>query len=159
LEGNYLGPSSGISFLTRVWRRLKQDAISMTPRIQRDETSKNTPVLTFGDRPFSTADDWRGLVMPSLERALKLVDIYFDFSIVTYRFLHRGTVDSLIRGIIDKGFSPSNPPPAHWAAKAAIVFMLFSVGTLREEQHNGNELHALNERSVPYDLPFPPSFS
>ncbi|KAL1970076.1 hypothetical protein VTN77DRAFT_6481 [Rasamsonia byssochlamydoides] len=146
LEGNYLGPSSGISFLTRVWRRLKQDDISMTPRIPGDETSKNTPVLMFGDRPFATEDDWRGLEMPPLERALKLVEIYFDFAIVTYRFLHRGIVDSLIRGIYEKKISPSNPPPGHWAAKAAIVFMVFAVSTLREEQHNGNgELYARNE--------------
>lgn len=150
LEGNYLGPSSGISFLTRVWRRLKQDDISMTPRIPGDEPSKNTPVLMFGDRPFATEDDWRALEMPPLERAMKLVEIYFDFAVVTYRFLHRGIAESLVRAVYEKKIAPSNPPPSHWAAKAAIVFMIFAVSTLREEQFKRNdEVHARNER---YDL-------
>ncbi|RAO71943.1 uncharacterized protein BHQ10_007955 [Talaromyces amestolkiae] len=146
LEGNYLGPSSGISFLTRSWRRLKQDNISTTPRLPENEPSKNTPVLLFGDRPFSDKADWSTLELPPKERAIRLLDTYFDFSIVTYRFLHRGNVMALLDTIYEKNILPSNPPPSQSAAKVGVIYMIFAVGMLGEERKIGNdEIHPESE--------------
>ncbi|QKX58801.1 uncharacterized protein TRUGW13939_05928 [Talaromyces rugulosus] len=140
LEGNYLGPSSGISFLSRSWRRLKQDdIISTNPKIIEKETPKNTPVLLFGDRPFSTKADWESLKLPPRERARNLLDVYFDFSIVTYRFLHRRNVESLIDMLYVKDISPSNPPPSELAAKVGVIFMIFAVSILAEERSSGTD--------------------
>ncbi|KAH8704891.1 hypothetical protein BGW36DRAFT_284750 [Talaromyces proteolyticus] len=136
LEGNYLGPSSGISFLSRSWRRLKQDDISTTPKIKENETPKNTPVLLFGDRPFSAKTDWATLELPPKARAKSFLDVYFDFSIVTYRFLRRGNVESTIDMLYEKNISPSNPPPSHLAAKVGVIFMIFAhVWMLRSLQY------------------------
>lgn len=149
LEGNYLGPSSGISFLSRSWRRLKQDNISTTPRLPENEPSKNTPVLLFGDRPFSDKADWSTLELPPKERAIRLLDTYFDFSIVTYRFLHRGNVMALLDTIYEKNILPSNPPPSQSAAKVGVIYMIFAVGMLGEERRIGNdEIHPESERFV-----------
>lgn len=149
LEGNYLGPSSGISFLSRSWRRLKQDNMSATPRLPENEPSKNTPVLLFGDRPFSDKADWSSLELPPKERARKLLDLYFDFSIVTYRFLHRGNVLALMDMVYEKNILPSNPPPSHLAAKIGVIYMILAVGMLAEERSNGNdEISSESERYV-----------
>jgi hypothetical protein len=150
LEGNYLGPSSGISFLSRSWRRLKQDdIISTTPKIIEKETPKNTPVLLFGDRPFSTKADWTSLKLPPIERARNLLDVYFDFSIVTYRFLHRGNIESLIDMLYAKDISPSNLPPSELAAKVGVIFMIFAVSILAEERSSGTDkIHTESERYV-----------
>jgi hypothetical protein len=127
--------------------------MSMTPTIPGNATSKNTPVLLFGDRPFSAQVDCPGLELPSRDRMRKLLEIYFDFSIVTYRFLHRGTVESLVKTVYDKNISPSNPPPSHWAGKAGVVFMVLAVSILCEERNNGNdEIHPENERSASLNL-------
>ncbi|KAF3400563.1 hypothetical protein DPV78_005001 [Talaromyces pinophilus] len=145
LEGNYLGPSSGISFLSRSWRRLKQDNISTTPRLPENEPS-NTPVLLFGDRPFSDKANWSTLELPPKERAIRLLDTYFDFSIVTYRFLHRGNVMALLDTIYENNILPSNPPPSQSAAKVGVIYMIFAVGMLGEERRIGNdEIHPESE--------------
>jgi hypothetical protein len=149
LEGNYLGPSSGISFLSRSWRRLKQDNISATPKIPGSEPSKNTPVLLFGDRPFSDKADWSTLELPPKGHAERLLALYFDFSIVTYRFLHRGNVETLLEMVYEKNILPSNSTPSHLAAKVGVIYMIFAVGILGEEQSNGNdEIHPESERCV-----------
>lgn len=149
LEGNYLGPCSGISFLSRSWRRLKQDNISAAPKIPGNAQSKNTPVLLFGDRPFSDKADWSTLQLPPREQGKRLLDLYFDFSIVTYRFLHRGNVMAWLDMVYEKNILPSNSTPNNLAAKVGVIYMIFAMGMLGEEQSNGNdEIHPKNERCV-----------
>lgn len=151
LEGNYLGPSSGISFLSRSWRRLKQDNISTTPRLPEDEHAKNAHVLLFGDRPFADKTDWSNLTLPPKERAVRLLGTYFDFSIVTYRFLHRGTVLDLLEWVYENNFLPSNPPPSNLAAKVGVIYMILAVGMLGEERRTGNnDINSESERCVLY---------
>lgn len=164
LEGNYLGPTSGISFLNRVWRRLRlrQDDVSTIPSpscLPQEEACKNkssgsssSSVFRFGDRPLSEDYTETGFTLPPLEKALQLVGIYFDFSIVTYRFLHRGAVESWVREMYEKNISPANPPTGNLVARAAIVFMVFAVATMHGERRPGDsDSEECNERS---DLSF-----
>lgn len=137
LEGNYLGPSSGISFLNRVWQRLHQDESSaITDELQNECSSRNTSVFMFGDKPYSTFQE-SGFTLPPYDKARELVDIYFDFAIVTYRFLHRGSVDDWLRQLYESDISFANPPTGKMVARTAIVLMVFAVATLYEEQHPG----------------------
>lgn len=137
LEGNYLGPSSGISFLNRVWQRLHQDESSaITDELQNECSSRNTSVFMFGDKPYSTFQE-SGFTLPPYDKARELVDIYFDFAIVTYRFLHRGSVDDWLRQVYENNISFANPPTGKMVARTAIVLMVFAVATLYEEQHPG----------------------
>ncbi|GLB01451.1 hypothetical protein AtubIFM57143_011439, partial [Aspergillus tubingensis] len=133
-EGNYLGPASGVSFLNRVWRRLHQDEGHAIPDSLENESSpRNTSVFMFGDKPYS---DYRQVTfsLPPFDKAQELVNIYFDFSMVTYRFLHRGIVEEWLCQVYLNNVSSANPPTGPMVVRTAIILMIFAVGTLYEEQ-------------------------
>ncbi|KAL4922880.1 hypothetical protein BDW62DRAFT_207531 [Aspergillus aurantiobrunneus] len=130
-EGNYLGPASGVSFLNRVWRRLHQDETSAVPgEVQSESWPKNTSVFMFGDKPYT---DYRnaGFTLPAFEKALELVSRYFDYAMVTYRFLHRGSVEEWLRQVYSHRISSSNLPTGPLVARASIILMIFAVSTER----------------------------
>ncbi|KAL2814499.1 hypothetical protein BJX63DRAFT_420833 [Aspergillus granulosus] len=138
-EGNYLGPASGVSFLNRVWRRLHQDETSAVPdELSNESSPKNTSVFMFGDKPYSDLHDF-SFTLPPFEKALELVSIYFDYAMVTYRFLHRGSVEEWLRQVYNKNVSSSNLPTGCLVARTSIVLMIFAVSTLHEEQTQGNQ--------------------
>ncbi|RAH48996.1 uncharacterized protein BO95DRAFT_460442 [Aspergillus brunneoviolaceus CBS 621.78] len=140
LEGNYLGPASGLSFLNRVWRRLHQDEKRAVPdALQNESPSKNTSVFKFGDKPYAAHRDV-GSTLPPYEKARELVNTYFDLSMVTYRFLHRGSVDQWLQQVYECNHSVSNPPTGRMVARIAIIFMIFAVGTLYEEQDPDSQI-------------------
>lgn len=148
LEGNYLGPSSGISFLNRVWQRLHQDESSaITDELRNECSSRNTSVFMFGDKPYPSPHG-PGFMLPPLEKAQELVDIYFDHAIVTYRFLHRGSVEAWLKQVYENDFSFANMPTGPMVARTAIVLMVFALATLYEEQHPGGRFSSGSERSI-----------
>jgi hypothetical protein len=145
-EGNYLGPASGVSFLNRVWSRLHQDESSAIPgELQDESVSRNTSVFKFGDKPYSNYRE-DGFTLPPFEKALELVGIYFDFSMVTYRFLHRGSVEEWLKQVYADNICIANPPTGVMVARTAIILMIFAVGTLYEEQRPGDPGEFRNER-------------
>nr|POE83366.1 putative transcriptional regulatory protein [Quercus suber] len=89
LYGQYLGPSSAYSFLRRAWQRFGSDASAHGLDAQPVETSVS--VFAFGDRqvPAATLGEFR---LPDRTESKRLVNLYFDYSMPTYRFLHRETV-------------------------------------------------------------------
>ncbi|KAL2870950.1 putative NRPS-like enzyme [Aspergillus lucknowensis] len=130
-EGNYLGPASGVWFLNRVWRRLHQDETSAVPDgLQSESWPKNTSVFMFGDKPYSDCHDV-DFTLPPFEKALELVSIYFDYAMVTYRFLHRGSVEEWVRQVYNNDISSSNMPTGPLVARTAIILMIFAVSTER----------------------------
>jgi hypothetical protein len=153
-EGNYLGPASGVSFLNRVWRRLRQDELHAVPDNLQDEgCAKNAPVCMFGDKPYTNYHD-TGFTLPPFEKAKDLVTIYFDFSMVTYRFLHRGSVEAWLKQVYELNISSSNLPTGCMVSRTAIILMIFAVGTLYEEQKPGQPPGSLSGRSVVLDFYF-----
>ncbi|GAQ03292.1 hypothetical protein ALT_0613 [Aspergillus lentulus] len=144
-EGNYLGPASGVSFLNRVWSRLHQDESSAIPgELQDESVSRITSVFKFGDKPYSNYRE-AGFTLPPFEKALELVGIYFDFSMVTYRFLHRGSVEEWLKQVYADNICFANPPTGVMVARTAIILMIFAVGTLYEEQRPGDPGEFRNE--------------
>lgn len=144
-EGNYLGPASSISFINRVWGRLRHDKSSALPPEPTHEPSKSASVFMFGDKPYTNYHD-TGFTLPPFDKALDLVGIYFDFSMVTYRFLHRGSVEEWLRHMYEINVSFSNPPPENMVARTAVILMIFAVATLYEELHPGIRTDGHNER-------------
>ncbi|KAL4734330.1 hypothetical protein BDV11DRAFT_209474 [Aspergillus similis] len=125
-EGNYLGPASGVSFLNRVWRRLHQDETSAVPdELQNESSPKNTSVFMFGDKPYANYRD-AGFNLPTFDKAMELVSRYFDYAMVTYRFLHRGSVEEWLRQVYSCNISPSNLPTGPFVARTAIILMIFA---------------------------------
>ncbi|KAF3389416.1 hypothetical protein F1880_003604 [Penicillium rolfsii] len=131
-EGNYIGPSSGVSFINRVWSRLHQEERAQIPDALQNESSTNTAVFMFGDKPYSHPQDM-DYVLPSFESAMELVAVYFDFSMVTYRFLHRGSVEQWVKQVYENRISISNLPVGVMVARTAIVLMIFAVSTLHHK--------------------------
>jgi hypothetical protein len=82
----------------------------------------------FGDKPYSYRQDV-DFTLPPFDTAMELVAIYFDFSMVTYRFLHRRSVDEWVKQVYESNLSVSNLPVGNMVARAAIVFMIFAVST------------------------------
>jgi hypothetical protein len=143
-EGNYLGPSSGVSFINRVWSRLHQDETTHYPGEVQDESSKNAAVFMFGDKPY--VESQAEFTLPSLEKALELVGIYFDFSMVTYRFIHRGNVEAWTRQVYENNISLTNLPVGNMVARTAIVLIIFAVSTLYVELRPGGGPGGRSER-------------
>lgn len=131
-EGNYLGPASGISFINRVWSRLHHDERTRIPDELQNESSKNTAVFMFGDKPYTYPEN-SDFALPPFERAMELVAIYFDFSMVTYRFLHRWNVEGWVKQIYENNISISNLPVGNMVARTAIVLMICAVSTLHQD--------------------------
>src|ERR1700733_15150709 len=67
LEGQYVGPSSGVAFLLRAQRRL-HEVVTLSP---------NSSIFTFGDSPLPEYDP-SFFILPSRDDAANLVARYFD---------------------------------------------------------------------------------
>ena len=144
-EGNYLGPASGISFINRVWSRLHHDERTRIPDELQNESSKNTAVFMFGDKPYTYPGN-SDFALPPFERAMELVAIYFDFSMVTYRFLHRWKVEGWVKQIYENNISISNLPVGNMVARTAIVLMICAVSTLHQDPESEAVAEAHSKR-------------
>ncbi|KAF2650438.1 transcriptional regulatory protein GAL4 [Lophiostoma macrostomum CBS 122681] len=117
LQGHYIGPASGVSFLLRVQKRLEQ-AMSF---------SDPTSIFTFGDAPLHPPEyDPSFCMMLPRDDAQRLVDRYFDFAMPTYRFLHRPTIQDWFAEFYDTLGVMRNTRSA--PTKVALLFMVFAQG-------------------------------
>jgi hypothetical protein len=114
LQGHYVGPSSGVSFLRRALKRLQQ-VISLTP---------NSSMFTFGDSPLPSSSDTSFFVLPPKSEAQILVARYFNFALPTHRFLHQPTVESWLHDLYENlGYIPHKPGMRE---RQAVLFMVFA---------------------------------
>ncbi|KAJ5984707.1 hypothetical protein N7481_006806 [Penicillium waksmanii] len=115
MQGQYIGPASGVSFLLRIQKRLRQ-AISI---------SKASSIFTFGDAPLQVpeSDPSFCMMLPRAD-AQRLVDRYFEFAMPTYRFLHRPTLQSYFDEFYDTLGIMEDTQNA--SAKIALLFMVFA---------------------------------
>jgi galactonate dehydratase len=114
LEGHYVGPSSGVSFLVRAQRKLYKYL----------ELPVNAPIFTFGDCPLPRGES-AFMLLPPKKEANALVARYFDFAFPTHRFLHQqqveGWVDEFYTAVLrSEAVSPS------MRGKRAVVLMVFA---------------------------------
>jgi len=117
LQGHYIGPASGVSFLLRVQKRLDR-AISF---------SHSSSVFTFGDAPLDPPEsDSSFCMMLPRDDAQRLVDRYFDFGMPTYRFLHRPTIQKWFVELYETLGIMRDAQSA--PAKVALLFMIFAHG-------------------------------
>lgn len=114
LQGHYVGPASGVSFLLRVQKRLHR-AISFS--------QSSSSIFTFGDAPLPDYDPSFCVVLPRAD-AQRLVERYFDFAMPTYRFLHRQTVQGWFDEFYDTLGVMADTDSA--PAKIALLFMVFA---------------------------------
>lgn len=113
LQGHYIGPASGVSFLLRVQKRLHQTVTF----------SQTSSIFTFGDAPLPDPDPASCLLM-SREEGQRLLDRYFDFAVATYRFYHRPTVQKWLDEFFSTKGSMRDQEDAF--ARKAALFMIFA---------------------------------
>lgn len=81
-QGQYVGSSSGVSFLLRVQKRLH---LINSP-------ASNSAIFPSGDG-LPSSYDAASFILPPKQDALELLEVYFSYAMPTYRFLHRPTVE------------------------------------------------------------------
>ncbi|RDW86249.1 Zn(II)2Cys6 transcription factor [Aspergillus mulundensis] len=114
MEGHYVGPASGVSFLIRVQKRLHEH-ISF-PR--------TTPIFSFGDAPLPKYDP-SFLVIPPKDEAKGLLDRYFDFAFPTHRFLHQPQAEAWFEDFYRDPAVADSPKPGAMAIRA-LLLMVFA---------------------------------
>ncbi|RAH67462.1 uncharacterized protein BO66DRAFT_457958 [Aspergillus aculeatinus CBS 121060] len=112
MEGHYVGPSSGVSFLIRAQKRL-QEQISLPI---------NAPIFSFGDAPLSKLDPAFLLLPPRFEADI-LIARYFDFAFPTHRFLHQAQVE----GWVSEFYGPLQDSAVAGPGKRAIRALVLMV--------------------------------
>ncbi|TVY83627.1 Activator of stress genes 1-like protein [Lachnellula suecica] len=113
LQGHYVGPSSGVSFLLRVQKKLHQNL----------SFAQNSSIFTFGDAPLPDFDP-SFFVLPPKADAQRLVARYFDFAVATHRFLHRPTVEAWLEEFYENLGIMKQQVGAK--EKTALLFMVFA---------------------------------
>jgi hypothetical protein len=127
LEGHYVGPSSGVSFLLRVQRRLHEHV----------NFSDNSLIFSFGDAPLPKTDQ-HVLILPSLGTAKRLVDRYFSFAFPTHRFLHQETVERWLEEFYRPNESKQN------SSVKALLLMVFAHGRQYLPEESYGDLDQVN---------------
>lgn len=116
LQGHYIGPASGVSFLLRVQKRLHQAIAFSAP----------SSIFTFGDAPLQPPDfDPSFCMVLPRDDAQRLFDRYFDFAMPTYRFLHRPTLQEWFVEFYDT-LGTMRDGNSSACAKIALLFMIFA---------------------------------
>ncbi|KAF6822001.1 fungal specific transcription factor domain-containing protein [Colletotrichum plurivorum] len=126
LQGHYVGPSSGVSFLLRVQKRLDQ---SMS-------FPQGSSIFNFGDAPLPHYTAALGenphlyfdpsfSLMLSRNDTSKLVQRFFNFAVPVDRFLHRPTVERWLDEFYGTMGKMDNRADA--SARTAVLFMIFAI--------------------------------
>ncbi|KAB8242796.1 fungal-specific transcription factor domain-containing protein [Aspergillus flavus] len=126
MEGHYVGPSSGVSFLLRIQKRL-HECISFP---------LNTPIFSFGDAPLPKSDP-SFLLLPSKNEAKELVHRYFDFAFPTHRFLHQQQVESWLEEFYNCLRVPHSLGPGDREIRA-LLLMVFAQASQYQPESSSN---------------------
>lgn len=135
MEGHYVGPSSGVSFLLRIQKRLHENIAFPL----------NTPIFSFGDAPLPKSDP-SFLFLPSKDEAKDLCSRYFDFAFPTHRFLHQQQVECWLDEFYNRLQESHSPGPGEREIRA-LLLMIFAQAS---EYHtrSGGRLEDSRTRSV-----------
>ncbi|KAI1394172.1 uncharacterized protein F4822DRAFT_424639 [Hypoxylon trugodes] len=113
-QGHIVGPSSGVSFLLRIQKKLSSQA---------SHYSSESSIFTFGDLPLP---GWDGsfFILPPRSEAQELLSSYFEFAVATHRFLHRRTMENLLDELYETGGKMRSKEGAR--SRIALIFMMFA---------------------------------
>ncbi|TGO63777.1 hypothetical protein BOTNAR_0096g00130 [Botryotinia narcissicola] len=141
LQGHYVGPSSGASFLLRVQKKLHREIT----------LSQDSSIFTFGDAPLPEFDP-SFFVLPPKSDAENLVARYFDFAVPTHRFLHRPTIELWVHEFYDNLGTFQRKSGAK--GRTALLFMVFAqardympgVGKYNDNDTSSRYFHAADRQ-------------
>ncbi|CAK1354780.1 unnamed protein product [Cercospora beticola] len=126
--GHYAGTISPHVFLRRTLQRLQDDeaGVNSTPAL--DGSSTSMSIFAHGDRP-APAVDHSASTLPSYQSTSTLLQHYFDLSMPTIRFLHRGTVETWLDAYHDAE-SRGGSAGQRYPAREAVVLVVIATARL-----------------------------
>ena len=126
LQGHYIGPASGLSFLHRVRQRLNL-------------SNHSSPSFTFSDTPLPEFDPANFGVIISKEEITLLVQKFFDFSVPIDRFFHKPTIEAWLQEFHNTmgAMTDTNEAPA----RRSVLWTVFATA-----QGHFNDVHSMNEK-------------
>lgn len=139
-EDQYFDPTSGLNFLHRAWKKLstQKDIGASHDSVEIDRRQLLT---SAGDRPFDNGDlshtsDYS--FIPDEAKSRQLLEFYFETCVVTYRMLHRPTIEAWMNVFLQD--RRENLPITHSLghAKSAILLASLAIATLRYEKVHGD---------------------
>ncbi|KAE8138932.1 fungal-specific transcription factor domain-containing protein [Aspergillus pseudotamarii] len=137
MEGHYVGPSSGVSFMLRIQKRLHE---SITFPL-------NTPIFSFGDAPLPKSDP-SFLLLPSKNEAKELCNRYFDFAFPTHRFLHQQQVECWLDEFYNRLQEPHSLGPGEREIRALLLMVFAQASQYKPE--SGDKLEDTRMRFCEY---------
>ncbi|KAK0384410.1 hypothetical protein NLU13_8497 [Sarocladium strictum] len=148
IEGQYIDPTSSLTFLHRAWNRLssQQGNAGPVPTIA-SGTEQHQFLISAGDKPFAVQPGQTALV-PDVATAMELVQFYFEACVITYRCLHRGYVTDWVRAVVSN--QESNLPYYYGIghAKASIVFTILAIVHLRRGNIQATDTASLGQANL-----------
>lgn len=143
IEGQYFDNTSSLTFLHRAWKRLSTQRNRQLPDFL-NGVEKRQKLTSAGDAPINTSFN---ASLPDRDLAQDMFNFYFDTCVVTYRFMHRNTVqiwlDSMLSNV------EQGTPLCHGlnSAKAAVIFTIFAIVTFRKARVVGRSDMTIDEET------------
>lgn len=127
IEGQYFDLTSGLTFLHRASSKLRGRDRWITRGS--NEMERNQLLVSAGDRPFYL--DGSRPVLPDDHTGRSLLSLYFDTCVVTYRMLHRQTVEQWLNRMLESKARGSPVTESLGNACAASIWTLLAIAGLR----------------------------
>ncbi|KAI1637950.1 hypothetical protein F4809DRAFT_649585 [Biscogniauxia mediterranea] len=126
-QGHMVGPSSGVSFLLRLQKKLAKQA---------SHYSSESSIFTFGDLPLPEPEG-SFFILPTKAEAQELLGRYFDFAVATHRFLHRRTMELWLDELYETSGKMRVKDGAR--SRTALIFMMFAHATQFSRASHGQD--------------------
>ncbi|RJE20242.1 Transcription factor [Aspergillus sclerotialis] len=149
IDGQYFEPSSGLSFLHRAWAKLlgcdRQMAL-----YESTEREKNQLWMSAGDSPFISTDTEADAILSDGQASRELLGFYFDTCVVTYRMLHRHTVENWLQSVLNDRARGLHISHSVGNPKCAIVLTALAIAkrrlfNIRDDSSTNNVSKRLGE--------------
>ncbi|KAJ4244230.1 hypothetical protein NW757_010587 [Fusarium falciforme] len=136
IQGQVFDSKSGLTFIQRALKRLSaQNKNGASGKAQ--PLSENQSLMTAGDKPLPEFPGNGLSTLPDLAECNKLLALYFEVCIATYRMLHRPTAERWL-AILKRNHDEGR---ALWSdigrAEAAIVLAALAIARLHQEKSRG----------------------
>ncbi|KAL4746632.1 hypothetical protein BDW72DRAFT_207160 [Aspergillus terricola var. indicus] len=145
IEGQYFDLTSGLSFLHRATSKLFAQRGGYVAHDHHD-VQQNQLLMSAGDQPFYKGNSSAEAdVLPDDGTARERLSLYFDTCVVTYRMLHRQTVEQWLTGMLRN--RKQGRPIAHSLgnARTASIMAILAIAGLRclklKRKHNDSALN------------------
>ena len=137
LDGHYVGPSSGVSFLLRVQKRLQEH----------QPVLESNSIFTFGDSKLPSIDP-AFLVLPLRADAESLVARFFEFAFPTHRFLHQPTIEQWMKDFYDHW--PNAPQSKGTKDRQGLILMVMAQAAVYPIHGESQSVDQNNASAIPF---------